>query len=473
MPATARRRRSRNESLDLVRYLALFDLDLGEIPPEQVAMFIAARGAAEYVEDMAIPIASRPQADEEVSLHEIETEDPIALTGYHDDPVGDDIPSNDMDVAMIQSSEQLPRIFPTQWLLEDICPEAFYTKVAQRELLMPEWQRPTGRPEDSYDDSPFRELVEDQGVPDTPKQHAYLLLDTSRTMSDHDRRGTVARGLALAFLLKGHQQRSQLNFRPFTDDVAELVSGSSRDDFCDLARRVAAIPNGGQTRIQTALEQAVNDVRREGPCLRADIMLITDGISRLTQNPLDAENLHTFLVSDLMAEDESTGVIRTLRDWSRTFRRVWKSRFQEILTPTLADLQAANRQLQALTEKAADGTDDEIARLHQMLENVKCLAAEMRKAAGKKAPVPEGVQDIENQLATVEKRLPPRAKRTGESSDQSTSSTRGATQGTLASGTAGAPVGKRGGLWQLLRRVAGGLWRWTLGGIIARLRRKS
>jgi len=425
MPATARRRRSRNESLDLVRYLALFDLDLGEIPPEQVAMFIAARGAAEYVEDMAIPIASRPQADEEVSLHEIETEDPIALTGYHDDPVGDDIPSNDMDVAMIQSSEQLPRIFPTQWLLED------------------------------------------------PKQHAYLLLDTSRTMSDHDRRGTVARGLALAFLLKGHQQRSQLNFRPFTDDVAELVSGSSRDDFCDLARRVAAIPNGGQTRIQTALEQAVNDVRREGPCLRADIMLITDGISRLTQNPLDAENLHTFLVSDLMAEDESTGVIRTLRDWSRTFRRVWKSRFQEILTPTLADLQAANRQLQALAEKAVDGTDDDIARLHQMLENVKCLAAEMRKAAGKKAPVPEGVQDIENQLATVEKRLPPRAKRTGESSDQSTSSTRGATQGTLASGTAGAPVGKRGGLWQLLRRVAGGLWRWTLGGIIARLRRKS
>ena len=196
---TPRRHKTGHESCDLVRYLGMFGLDLGQVNSEQVSMFIAARAVSEYVEDLAIPIATRPKPDEETTVREIETELPIALTGYVSDPVGAELPSNDMDVTTIQSAEQLARIFPTQWLLEDVCPEAFYAKVAQRELLMPEWQRPTQNPEDSYDDSPDHERIEDQAAPDTPKQHAYLLLDTSRTMCDHDRRGPVARGLPWHF----------------------------------------------------------------------------------------------------------------------------------------------------------------------------------------------------------------------------------------------------------------------------------
>ncbi|MHB8899662.1 MAG: hypothetical protein ACYC6Y_13020, partial [Thermoguttaceae bacterium] len=125
------RSRSTARSCDVVRYLGLFDLDLGEVTPEQVSMFLAARAAAEYVEDLAIPIATRPRADDETTLREIETELPIALTGYVSDPTASDLPSNDMEVTTIQSVEQLGRIFPTQWLLEDLYPEAFYAKVAQ------------------------------------------------------------------------------------------------------------------------------------------------------------------------------------------------------------------------------------------------------------------------------------------------------------------------------------------------------
>ncbi len=457
------------EAYDLVRYLALFDLDLGQLEPEQVSMFIAARAASEYVEDLAIPIATRPKPDEETTVREIETELPIALTGYVSDPVGADLPSNDMDVTTIQSSEQLARIFPNQWLLEDVCPDAFYAKVAQRELLMPQWQRPTQNPEDSYDDSPDHERIEDEALPDTPKQHAYLLLDTSRTMCDHDRRGPVARGLALAFLLKGHQQRSQLNFRPFTDQAADLSSGTSRDDFHNIVRRVIDIPNAGQTRIQQALEQAVHDVRNDGPCLRADVMLISDGISRLTENPFRGEHLHTFLVSDLMAEDESTGIIRILRDWSRTFRRVWKSRFKEILSPTIVDLQAANAQLRALADGA---TDEDAARLHQMLENVKYLASELKRAAGKKAPVPPEVQAIERELATTEKQMPAPPAAPTQSRSAESASPQGSMETSLTSGTAMAPAGESLGLWKLVRRLAAGFWRMTVGRLVNVLRRR-
>ncbi|NLS90569.1 MAG: VWA domain-containing protein [Planctomycetaceae bacterium] len=448
------------EGLDLVRYLALFDLDLGEVNPEQVSMFIAARAAAEYVDDLAIPIATRPKPDEESTLREIETELPMALTGYVSDPVGGELPSNDMDVTTIQSTEQLARIFPTQWLLEDVCPDAFYAKVAQRELLMPEWQRPTQKPEDSYDESPDHERIEDRVLADTPKQHAYLLLDTSRTMSDHDRRGPVARGLALAFLLKGYQQRSQLNFRPFADQAADLSSGTSRDEFRNIVRRVIDISNGGQTRIQQALEQAVLDVRKAGPCLRADVMLISDGISRLTGNPFRGEHLHTFLVGDLMAEDESTGIIRTLRDWSRTFRRVWKSRFQEILAPTIADVQAANRQLLAQAKAA---TDEDAARLHQMIENVKHLAAELKRAAGKKAPVPPELQAIERELAANEKQLPPPPASPMPADAVQNSNSRVAMESSLTSGTALAPAGQSLGLWKLLRHFVARVWQMTIG----------
>ncbi len=456
------------EAFDLVNYLALFDLDLGEVNPEQVSMFIAARAAAEFVDDLAIPIATRPKPDEETTLREIETDLPIALTGYVSDPVGGELPSNDMDVTTIQSTEQLARIFPTQWLLEDVCPDAFYAKVAQRELLMPEWQRPAQRPEDSYDDSPDHKRIEDQALADTSKQHAYLLLDTSRTMSDHDRRGLVARGLALAFLLKGYQQRSQLNFRPFTDQAADLSSGTSRDEFRNIVRRVIDIPNGGQTRIQQALEQAVLDVRKAGPCLRADVMLISDGISRLTANPFRDEHLHTFLVGDLTAEDESTGIIRTLRDWSRTFRRVWKSRFQEILTPTIADVQAANQRLLASVKAA---TDDDAARLHQMLENVRHLATELKRAAGKKAPVPPELQAIERELAATELQLPPPPASPTQADAIQTGDSHGAIESSLTSGTALAPTGQSLALWKLLRRLVAAVWRRTVGRVVAAWRR--
>ncbi len=469
--STSTRRKTAYESYDLVRYLGLFDLDLGQLSPEHVSMFIAARAVAEYVEDLAIPIATRPKPDEETTLREIETELPIALTGYMSDPVGTELPSNDMDVTTIQSSEQLARIFPNQWLLEDVCPEAFYAKLAQRELLMPEWQRPTQNPEDSYDDSPDHERIEDQALPDTPKQHAYLLLDTSRTMCDHDRRGAVARGLALAFLLKGHQQRSQLNFRPFTDQAADLSCGTSADDFRMIVRRVIDIANAGQTRIQQALEQAVRDVRDAGPCLRADVMLISDGISRLTANPFHGEHLHTFLVSDLMAEDESTGIIRTLRDWSRSFRRVWKSRFKEILAPTITDLQAANTQFRALADQD-DVTDEDAARLHQMLENIKYLAKELKRAAGKKAPVPEEVQAIERDLPAIEKQLPPPPTTPSQADSAQVAAAKGSMESSITSGTAMAPAGESLGLWKLIRRVAAGLWRMSFGKAIAVFRRR-
>ena len=200
-------------------------------------------------------------------------------------------------------------------------------------------------------------------------------------------------------------------------------------------------------------------------------MLISDGISRLTENPFRDEHLHTFLVADLMAEDESTGIIRTLRDWSRTFRRVWKSRFKEILAPTIADLQAANTQLRALADRA-EVSDEETIRLHQMLENVKYLASEFKKAAGKKAPIPPEVQAIERELAAAESQLPPPPPAPSQAASSQAATPRGSMETSLTSGTAMAPAGESLGLWKLIRRLAAGIWRITAGRIVGVIRRR-
>lgn len=392
--------------IDIVRYVAEFDLPLDELKPEQVAMFVAARNVASSVDEMEVRVATEPQAEGDLTLVERVTDQMLDQTAYYDACVDWRLPTDEMDVSMVHSVEDLPRIFPTQWLLEETRPELFYAKLAERELLVPQWQRPTDAPRDADAEVQDRELVEEQAIADTPKQHAYVLLDTSRTMNDHDRRGTVARGLALAFLLKGYQQRAQLNLRPFTAYVGELSSGKNKDDFRVLTRRVIGLPNAGQTRIQNALEQAVLDIRRAGPCQRAEIMLITDGLSRIAKNPLRQEQLHTFLLGDLFEDQRTAGTIDTLKAWSTTFHRIWINRFAEILAPTLRDLEAAGQLLQALVEEANEpGSESAAGSLRRVYDNVAFLVREFKRTLGKRAPLPAEVQALEAMLQDAKQLL--------------------------------------------------------------------
>ena len=154
---------------DLVQYLALFGLVLGAIQPEQVAMFIAARGAASYVEDLQIPIAARSKPDDVLSLRQLETDEAASLTGYSSELVGGQLPSDDMEVTTIRSTGSL-RGFSHPVAAGGGLPDAFYAKVAQRELLMPDWREPTGEPHGSDSDSPDHELVEGRAAADRPRR---------------------------------------------------------------------------------------------------------------------------------------------------------------------------------------------------------------------------------------------------------------------------------------------------------------
>ncbi len=388
---------------DLVRYLAEFDLTLADVAPHQAAMFVAARNSARHLRGLEVPMGTRRREQDAANLAERPTERTLDLTSYDDELRESRLPADEMDVSLIRGVEDLAHIFPSQWHLEEVDADLFWVKLAQRELLMPQWQRPDDRPRDSTESAVRREVVREEAESFSPKQHAYVLLDTSSTMQDHDRRGTIARGLALEFLRAGHQQRAQLHLRPFTVEAGPRVSGVSREEFRAITRTVIGLANAGQTRIQTALEQAVRDIRGEGPCLGASILLITDGISRLGKCPLADETLHTFILGDLFEDRSESGTIATLKEWSDTFHRIWLARFPELLTPTWSDCQAAAGVLQKTVEAGgADGPGSELARLERLLENVRFLVREFRRSLDKTSPLPAELPELEKRLANLE-----------------------------------------------------------------------
>ncbi|NUQ62917.1 MAG: VWA domain-containing protein [Pirellulales bacterium] len=396
----------RVESPDLVQYLAQFGLDLSDVRPQQTFMFLAARNAAHYLDDLEVPIGVESRRTSDASLLEREDESILDVIASDDRSLESHLPADEMDVRLIRSTEDLPRIFPLEWLWEVYFPGLFYAKLAQRELLMPEWQRAEPGAGELAQEIFRREVVEDSSIDESPRLHAYVLLDTSTTMQDHDRRGIIARGLALEFLRRSHRQGARLLLRPFTDETGELSVGYGWDDFLAITRRLIELPNAGQTRIQAALEQVVQDLRGAGPCLGANILLITDGISRLSQNPLTREELHTFILGDLYDEQRAAGAIATLKEWSRTFRRVWQTRFPEILTPTQDDC----RQSVLFLQSALDGRSDVPggnARLRRVLENSKALLREFKRSLARGTPLPPDIRALEGQLDELEHTLPP------------------------------------------------------------------
>ena len=134
-----------------------------------------------------------------------------------------------------------------------MAPELFYQRLLSRELLKREWRDTVRLPETTYETVKDKELVEVPAPPEEKKQHAYVLMDVSGSMSDgYDRRGVLAQGLALAFLRQGFGQRSQLAFRPFDTVAHERSSGRSQTDLREIALRILHQSMWGGTNITSS-----------------------------------------------------------------------------------------------------------------------------------------------------------------------------------------------------------------------------
>ena len=96
------------DAMDIVQYLAEFELTLADLEPQQVAMFVAARNSAKLVKDLEIPAAFLSRRDEAEGLREKEAEIPRTQTAYCSDFIRMHVPENEMSVGQIRGVQDLP-----------------------------------------------------------------------------------------------------------------------------------------------------------------------------------------------------------------------------------------------------------------------------------------------------------------------------------------------------------------------------
>ncbi len=379
----------------LTAYLGSFGLRLGDVRPAQVPMFLVARKLARLVRELDIQVAGRPAGGEPLTLTV-----PQGLPGLpgHPEGVGGGVagmPTDEVHLGFLRDTEELPGIFPEQWLMEEVAPDWFYAKLAARDLFLPQWQQeePTGEAVSSPTGT--GDLVPGHGKEDLRRQHAYLLLDVSGSMVDSDRRGTVARGLALAFVREGWRQGARLHLRPFATAVGDLLSGSSTAQFNKIVRQVISLENEGETALQDALEQAVADIRAGGRFARANIMLITDGVSRLGKSPLEGERLHCFVLGadqwcDGPVEHDT---IRKLKQWSATWHRLRTDCFRHLIAPDARDLADLQTIFSPLSPESLAGSGLEaLGDLAAAIDNTLCLEDLYQSIRGENDPEFSGLR---------------------------------------------------------------------------------
>ena len=172
-----------------------------------------------------------------------------------------------MDVTH-QSAEQLGRIFPTSGCWKTSAGSLLRQGGPARPAHA-QWQRPTKsrrllRRPPTASRSRTGPLPRPKGMP------------TAAHTRGHERpdRGGGGSRAGLAFLLKGNQQRSHLNSAP-SPTGGDLSSGNRATTFRRIVRRVIDIPTPARPE-SIAPGTGNGRLRTAGPCLRADIMLISD-----------------------------------------------------------------------------------------------------------------------------------------------------------------------------------------------------
>jgi len=371
----------------LVSYAAKFGLKLEDLTVEQAMILVAARGVEKHVKGLKIPMSERSVDTGKKIVVEKEEERVIEKTTYREGEKPSPIPADRMDLTTLEGPEQLPEILPGEWLVEEVAPDIFLKKLREQTLLRRQWRETTRTPVTSHETVKEKVLVEEPAPPEVQKQHACVLLDVSGSMVEsYDGRNVVGAGLALAFLLHGFEQRARLSLRLFNGTVFALSQGTSFEDLKRMARQILNIRWGGGTDIQDALRVATEDIRGGGSFTRADILLISDGLSWLGENPLGDIKLHTFLLAlspRQMLESESLKALVTLRSWSTTLKSFGTSKFAGIMLPSKKDLDEIEKSIRSIPDRLKDiASDEEREQLIERASNLNRLLKKLMEIAG-------------------------------------------------------------------------------------------
>jgi hypothetical protein len=223
------------------------------------------------------------------------------------------------EVRPIESLSELPRVVLNQRMWQFIDPRLFLYRVYSHDVLVrePEERLETFERE--------QEVVEEVLVPRRPerqrRQKVLVLRDTSSSMRDNNK-GLFAKAVALAYLIKAHEEGAEVSDRSFANRVHARLRASTLEQFAAIARRILAEGYYGTTNLAAALEVTMQEIRREelglNPFAKAqtEILLISD-----CENPVQLPLLPPGVtVNTLHLEGGREG--RMLRDYPKRLKEI-------------------------------------------------------------------------------------------------------------------------------------------------------
>ncbi len=259
-------------SLDFFEYwdaLGFFDNVQAILPPQFFIIFEIARVifTQEFISDAlsAIEDISReekveaPNRDETILINRVERVSPL---------------SDNMEIDFYHTIYDLKKTLPRELALDD---DMFNMKLLTRSLLV---QRFYETEADKF--KPISTLRDESGK-DANKfeQKFYLLLDSSRSM-DMKMRLFFAKCLVAEFLRRKFNSKAKIFFRQFDSKLGDLIKLEKKEDFPFLVEEILYTTTGGtSTNLQEAIYQAIEDIKYDKEMINAEILVVTDGISKI------------------------------------------------------------------------------------------------------------------------------------------------------------------------------------------------
>ncbi len=235
-------------------FLTIFEIARVVFTPETVSDALTAIEELSREERM-----KAPNRDESILINRKEISSPLSDT---------------MEIAFFKTIYDLKKSLPRELAQED---DIFDIKLLTKTLQVQKFYK------SEYDQyKPITTSRDETGkTANRFEQKVYLLLDRSRSM-DLKMRSFFSKCLVAEFLRRKMNTNAMIFFRSFDSDVGDLHRLGEKEDFPLLIEKVLLTTTGGRsTNLQFAIEQAIEDIKRDKDIMRSEILVVTDGISKI------------------------------------------------------------------------------------------------------------------------------------------------------------------------------------------------
>lgn len=240
------------------------------LPPDFMLLFEIARNI--FTDERSIDaMTAIEEIAEEEKIYEPDREENIQVNRVDKiAPLGDK-----MEIDTFKNINDMKKALPRELALDELFDVKLFTKT----LIV---QRFYESESDSF--KPISTQQDDAGKDANRfEQKFYLLLDRSRSM-DHNMRSLFAKCIVAEFLRRKLNSKAKLFYRPFDSKPGRLYRVEKPEDFPKLVERVLLTSTGGRsTNIEAAVFQAVKDIEYEKEMMNTEILIVTDGISKINK----------------------------------------------------------------------------------------------------------------------------------------------------------------------------------------------